>query len=81
MMNEKARLSKKRHLLKTITWRIVGTTDTVLIGWLISGDPVVGLSIGGIEVVTKMILYYLHERLWYRSSFGVEKEQASESLK
>ena len=50
--------SVKRHVAKTITWRIVGTIDTMLIGWLITGDVMTGLKIGGIEVVTKMILYY-----------------------
>ena len=56
----------KRHLAKTITWRIVGTTDTIIIAWIISGDPLIGLSIGGTEVITKMILYFLHERVWLR---------------
>ncbi len=77
-MSEKAHLSKKRHLLKTITWRIVGTVDTILISWLISGDPLVGLSIGGLEIFTKMILYYFHERAWYKSSFGVKRKPLKE---
>lgn len=69
----KTKLSRKRHILKTITWRVVGTFDTILIGWLVSGDPYIGFSIGGIELFSKMILYYLHERVWYRSKFGVKK--------
>lgn len=56
----------RRHIAKTITWRIVGTIDTIIIGWLISGNPVIGLSIGGVEVVTKMLLYFLHERIWLK---------------
>ena len=44
----KPKIHYKRHLLKTLTWRIVGTIDTILIGWLITGDATVGLSIGGI---------------------------------
>ncbi len=67
-------VSKKRHLLKTITWRAVGTIDTIILAWLISGDVKVGLSIGGVEMITKMVLYYLHERIWYRFNYGVEKE-------
>lgn len=63
--------SKIRHILKTITWRFVGTMDTMFLGWLISGSAEVGLSIGGFELITKMILYYLHERLWYKSKFGL----------
>ena len=58
--------SRLRHLAKTVTWRIVGTIDTILLGWLVSGDATVGLTIGGLEMVTKMILYYLHERAWFR---------------
>ena len=61
-----AKQSRIRHLAKTITWRLVGTVDTILLGWLVSGDATVGLTIGGLEMVTKMILYYLHERAWFR---------------
>jgi adenylylsulfate kinase len=55
-----------RHILKSITWRVVGTIDTVLLGWLITGNLELGLKIGGVEVVTKMVLYYVHERIWYK---------------
>jgi uncharacterized membrane protein len=59
--------------MKTITWRLVGTIDTILIGWVISGNPLIGLKIGSVEIITKMVLYYLHERVWYRTNFGVKK--------
>ena len=59
--------SRKRHIIKSITWRIVGTTDTIILSWIISGNPLTGLKIGAIEIFTKMILYYLHERVWHRS--------------
>ena len=66
-------VAKKRHFLKTITWRIVGTLDTFLLSWLITGNIKIGAAIGGIEVLTKMILYYLHERAWYKlSRFGID---------
>ena len=65
--------SQKRHLIKTITWRVIGTLDTVLLSWFISGSPFTGLKIGAAEVVTKMTLYYLHERLWYKINFGLDK--------
>lgn len=55
-----------RHILKSITWRLVGTIDTVVLGWLITGNLEIGLKIGGVEVITKMVLYYFHERLWYK---------------
>ena len=55
-----------RHILKAITWRLVGTIDTVVLSWLITGNLELGLKIGGVEVITKMVLYYFHERIWYR---------------
>lgn len=77
MANSKPNISRKRHLLKTITWRFIGTLDTMLIAWMISGDPLIGVSIGGVELFTKMILYYIHERVWYKSNFGVNKKDKS----
>ena len=70
-------ISRKRHLAKTMTWRIVATTTTVLIAWFVSGDWRLGLGVGGIEFPTKMVLYYLHERVWYRFvGLGVSPAQA-----
>jgi len=67
-------VSYKRHILKTISWRIVGTLDTMLLSWIITGSWKLGLTIGGVEVITKMALYYLHERAWYKySKFGLKK--------
>jgi uncharacterized membrane protein len=64
----------KRHIAKTVSWRIIGTIDTFLLSWLITGSWKMGLSIGGVEVFTKMILYFFHERAWYRfSKFGVKQ--------
>ena len=65
--------SSKRHIYKTFSWRFLGTADTIAIGWLISGDPFIGLQIGFAEVITKMILYFLHEKVWYKFKFGLEK--------
>ena len=59
--------SKTRSILKTLSWRIVGTLDTMALGWLITGDCLVGLKIGALELFTKMILYYFHERIWFNS--------------
>lgn len=64
--------SKKRHIAKTVTWRFIGTMDTMLLAWIISGNPLTGLKIGFAEVITKMLLYYLHERVWYKMDFGLE---------
>ncbi len=69
----KTNISHKRHIFKTLTWRLIGTIDTILLGWLITGDATIGLSIGGAELFTKMLLYYLHERAWYKIPFGVRR--------
>ena len=73
MVYIKKNIDRKRHIVKTITWRLIGTLDTMLLGWIISGDPMIGVKIGFLELFTKMILYYFHERVWYRSDFGIKK--------
>ena len=65
--------ARKRHITKTITWRIIASTDTLLISWLLTGSWKIGTGIASIEVLTKMILYYFHERLWLRSKYGIKK--------
>tara|TARA_B100000902_G_scaffold110974_1_gene112355 strand:+ start:646 stop:852 length:207 start_codon:yes stop_codon:yes gene_type:complete len=65
--------SKTRSILKTLSWRIVGTLDTMFLGWVITGDATVGLKIGALELVTKFVLYYFHERLWLKSKYGIKK--------
>lgn len=63
--------SNLRHIFKTISWRVIGTADTMLLAWIISGNPMTGLKIGLAELITKMVLYYLHEKVWYKSNYGL----------
>ena len=63
---------KKRSLAKTLTWRTIATTDTIIIATFISGNLEFGLAIASIEVVTKMVLYYFHERGWAAFDWGLE---------
>jgi len=74
-----SKIRHKRHIAKTITWRIVGTVDTILLSWIITGNPFTGLKIGFSEVVTKMVLYYLHERAWLK--IGVENSRKRHLIK
>ena len=68
-------VSYKRHLAKTVSWRIIGTLDTIILSGIITGSWEIGLAIGGIELITKMILYILHERASYKfSKFGLSKK-------
>lgn len=60
----------KRSLAKTISWRLVGTLDTVLISYLLTGTLAIAFSIGAIELVTKMLLYFFHERAWNNIKWG-----------
>lgn len=62
----KRRDDKKVSLLKTISWRIIGTLDTMIISYALTGKLDIAFSIGGIEVISKMLLYYLHERAWVK---------------
>ena len=68
------KVTKTRSLLKAISWRIVGTLDTMALGWIITGSPLVGLKIGALELVTKFVLYYLHERAWVKCKYGIDKD-------
>lgn len=65
--------SNKRHIIKTFSWRGIGTLDTLFFGWLITGSPLTGLKIGGAETVSKMILYFGHEKLWYKINYGLDQ--------
>mgnify|MGYP001825097414 CR=1 FL=1 len=69
-MAEKA----SRSIAKTVSWRTVGTLDTVIISYFITGDLTMAASIGSIELFTKMGLYYFHERAWNKISFGKVEE-------
>lgn len=59
-----------RSFVKAISWRIIGTIDTILISFLVTGKFKYALSIGFVELFTKIVIYYIHERVWNRLSFG-----------
>ena len=73
--------SNKRHIIKTFSWRAIGTFDTILFGWILTGNPLTGLKIGGIETVSKMVLYFGHEKLWYKINFGLDMRNKAKRLK
>lgn len=62
-----------RSLVKAISWRVTGTVDTIMLSWLFTGNIGTALSIGLTEVLTKMFLYYAHERVWNRIHLGRER--------
>ena len=65
--------SPVRSMAKAISWRITGSLDTIMLAWLFTQQIGVAVSIGLTEVVTKIVLYYLHERVWNRVSLGRPK--------
>lgn len=61
-----------RSIVKAISWRIIGTLDTIGISWLLTGEMNTALAIGSLELITKMLLYFGHERIWNKINFGRE---------
>lgn len=69
-------VEKKRHIAKTISYRIVSTLIGFFIMWLISDSAKVGAAFGIAELIYKPIQYYIHERIWYKwFNFGLRKEK------
>jgi uncharacterized membrane protein len=61
-----------RSVAKSLSWRTMGTLDTILISWIVTGELTLAFSIGSIELVTKMVLYFFHERVWNKIKWGKE---------
>ena len=59
-------VDRRRHLMKAITWRVIASVTSFLIGWMVTGDIHTGIAVGAFDVVIKFILYYMHERAWFR---------------
>ncbi len=62
-----------RSIVKAASWRATGTVDTIILSWFFTGNIGTALSIGFTEVATKMLLYYVHERVWNRIPLGRER--------
>jgi uncharacterized membrane protein len=71
----KPNIDKKRHLFKSLTWRIIASLTSFLLAWGVTGNIEAGLSIGAADVVIKFLLYYFHERIWYSFDYGVKKSK------
>ena len=68
--NEQPAEKVKRSLAKTISWRIIGTLDTLILSWIIIGEVKTAAAIASVEFITKMILYFFHERAWNNIKWG-----------
>ena len=67
-------ISYARTTTKTATWRVIASLDTMLLAWFFTGNIGTAISIGGLEVFTKLVLYFFHERIWAKLPFGIEHE-------
>ena len=64
--------NRVRSLIKSITFRIVATLTTMLLVYLFTGSLVISAGVGALEFLLKIIIYYLHERIWNVYNFGRE---------
>ena len=68
----KKTVSLERHIAKTVTYRILGTGVTVLSALAFGANIEVASLLGVGELIFKPILYFIHERLWYKSNYGIK---------
>ena len=62
--------ARMRSLMKAVSWRLVGSLDTFILTMLVTGKLRYAVSIAGVEALTKIALYYVHERVWRRVRWG-----------
>ncbi len=73
-MKENSKISPKRHLAKTISYRFLSTSIGILIMFIATGSIKIGAAFGVAELLYKPIQYYVHERIWYKYiNYGIEK--------
>ncbi len=63
-----------RSFVKAVSWRLTGSMDTMIISFLITGRIRWALTISGVELFTKIGLYFIHERIWEKIPFGRIRE-------
>ena len=75
----KTEVSRKRHIVKTITWRVIASATTFILAILFFHDDEKAVEkatgIAFAESAIKMVFYYFHERAWYKSNFGLSKRE------
>lgn len=68
--DDKSSDSPVRSIVKAVSWRLIGTLDTLIVSYVLTGEIVLATSIASVDFVTKMILYFFHERIWNRIKWG-----------
>jgi len=64
--------NRVRSIVKAISWRIVATFTTILLVFLFTGNLIISVGVGSMELLLKIVIYYIHERIWNMSNFGRE---------
>ena len=77
----KRRETRRRSLTKTATWRTIASLDTMLLAYIFTGNVGTAISIGSLEVVSKLILYFIHERVWSNIGFGIVNRPKARPMK
>jgi uncharacterized membrane protein len=67
-------VDRKRHLAKAVTYRVFGSATTAAIAYLITGNTGLSATVGVVDSLLKIGLYYVHERVWYRVRWGVHAD-------
>lgn len=71
---DRHRETMRRTTVKTGLWRLIASLDTFALAWFFTGSVATAASIGGLEIFTKLILYFFHERIWARLPFGLTEQ-------
>ncbi|MBV1918754.1 MAG: DUF2061 domain-containing protein [Sphingomonadaceae bacterium] len=75
MLLFRGREAHSRSMAKATSWRVLGSIDTFLLSWLFTGNVRAAGAIATTEVLTKIVLYYLHERAWSSVGWGMKKDE------
>ena len=63
--------TNRRSMVKALTWRVIASLDTTVIAYFVTGGDIKkAVAIGGFEVLTKMVIYFFHERAWNKIKWG-----------
>ena len=59
-----------RSVVKTLSWRVIGTIDTLIVSYILTGEIALATSIASVDFLTKLVLYFFHERAWNKIKWG-----------
>ena len=78
MLLFRGREAHSRSFFKAVSWRLLGSIDTFVLSWLFTGNVRAAGAIASTEVITKIVLYYLHERAWSHIHWGFKTHKGSQ---